>query len=539
MIKAALARNRRRLAFVAALMAGVTAPTCLGSSYAGAATTSASCTRYASPSGSDSAPGTATEPFATVQRLADSLSPGETGCVRGGVYTQDVKVEHGGEAGAPLTITSYPGERAELVGRLWVPAGSNYVSITDMSLDGKNSEALPSPTVNGDHASFVGDDVTNEHTEICFLVGSSWGHARYTLIRQDRIHDCGRIPSTNQDHGIYVDEAEDTQITENVIYHNTDRGIQLYPDAQGTVIEHNIIDANGEGIIFSGDGGVASDNTTVRDNLITNATIRYDVESWYPSGNPVGTGNVVEENCVWSGADGTIDASEGFLASGNTTANPEYADPAAGDYRVSSASPCAPLISGSAIPAAPFSGSSTSGDTYSASSSESTSSTTTSSTAGGETTEATESTETSETTTATETSAAGETTATSESTEVETSTEITTTSTTTHGRKASKGGKGKRQLATAAVVNIQPGVAGVGTRKAHRARNAGRRSLRHRGIRRRHRHGRRRGHGRARRLRGKHHGHRSHLARRRHGSRHKRTRSRRGALRRFARAIRW
>jgi parallel beta-helix repeat protein len=318
------------------------------------------CTLYASPGGSDSSPGTTAAPFATIQRLANALSAGQTGCARGGTYTQDVTVGHGGSAGAPLTITSYPGERATLIGRLYLREGADYVTFSNMNLNGRNSSKLPSPTINDTNATFVGNDVTNEHTEICFLVGSGWGRAKGALIERNRIHDCGVLPAANHDHGIYVDDADNTQILENVIYDNADRGIQLYPDAQGTLIEHNIIDANGEGVIFSGASGTASSNSTVRGNLITNALIRYDVESWWPSGNPVGQNNLVQSNCVWGGAQGTIqESSIGFSASFNLTANPAYANPSTGDYRVGSTSLCAPYLLGTSVPTQPFGASST------------------------------------------------------------------------------------------------------------------------------------------------------------------------------------
>ena len=41
------------------------------------------CDLVASTLGSDSAPGTLTQPFRTVQKLADTLAPGQTGCLRG------------------------------------------------------------------------------------------------------------------------------------------------------------------------------------------------------------------------------------------------------------------------------------------------------------------------------------------------------------------------------------------------------------------------------------------------------------------------
>lgn len=316
---------------------------------------SPSCDLYASVSGSDGAPGSAEHPFATVAHLAASLSAGQTGCVRGGVFNEDVTIENSGSLGAPITISSYPGERATLVGRLWIHQHADYVTVENMNLNGRNSASLPSPTVNGNFASFLGDDVTNEHTEICFVVGSGWGRANHTLIQGNRIHDCGMLPSRNQDHGIYVDEADNTQILDNVIYKNTDRGVQLYPDAQGTVIERNIIDSNGEGILFGGSSGTASSGTTVQDNLITNAQTRYDVESWYPSGNPSGQNNIVQNNCVWGGAYGTIETNKtGFQPTSNTTANPGYTNPNQGDYRINTTSPCAQLLAGSTIPTQPF-----------------------------------------------------------------------------------------------------------------------------------------------------------------------------------------
>ncbi len=53
-------------------------------------------------------------------------------------------------------------------------------------------------------------------------------------------------------------DATDTTIEWNLIYANADRGIQLYPNAEYTTIDHNIIDDNGEGILFAGDDGTAS-----------------------------------------------------------------------------------------------------------------------------------------------------------------------------------------------------------------------------------------------------------------------------------------
>jgi parallel beta-helix repeat protein len=320
------------------------------------------CDLYAATNGSDSAPGTLAQPFATVQRLADTLHPGQTGCLRNGTYTQDVTITHTGSASAPITLTSYPGERATLTGRLWIHQGADYTTVSNMNLDGRNTNNLPSPDINAAHTTFTANEVTDEHTAICFDIGSdtTYGRASDTIIQRNRIHDCGALPAANHDHGIYIESSTGAQILENVIYNNADRGIQLYPDAQQTIIEHNIIDANGEGIIFSGDYGTASNNNTVAHNLITNSTLRADIESWYPPGNPTGQGNTVHDNCIWGGTTGTIQTTPtGFTATNNTTANPQYANPATGDYRINNTSPCANQLTNTTTPTQPLTTTST------------------------------------------------------------------------------------------------------------------------------------------------------------------------------------
>ncbi len=316
----------------------------------------ADCAIVASPSGSDSASGTLAHPLKTIQHLTEALKAGQVGCVRGGVYREDLRVGHGGRnETARLTIESYGRERATLVGRLYIPRGSNFVTIKQLNLNGRNRSLLPSPTVNGNSAEFISDDVTNEHTGICFILGSrGYGRARRSVIIGNRIHDCGVLPSRNLDHGIYVAESRGARILNNVIFKNADRGIQLFPNAQETVIEHNIIDENGEGITFSGDG-VASSNTTVAYNLITRSKIRYDVESYYAAGTRPGVNNVVSHNCLFGGAQGSHDMEVGYTAAGlgNLLAYPEYADSARGDYSVPTANPCARYVTVE-TPVAPF-----------------------------------------------------------------------------------------------------------------------------------------------------------------------------------------
>jgi len=311
---------------------------------AGPGAATVSCDRYAATSGSDTAYGSASGPFRTAQKLLDSLSAGQTGCLASGTYSEDVRVNHGGSQGSPIRLTSAPGQRATVAGRLYVPAGSNDVVLADLNLNGANASDLPSPTVNADRVTLAGDDITNGHTAICLSIGSvDWGTAHDVVVDRNRIHDCGRLPygSTNHDHGIYIESARQVVITNNYIYDNADRGIQLYPDAQGTTISNNVIDGNGEGVFFAGDSGLASSDNVASRNVISNSRVRYNVESWWPSGNPVGTGNVASSNCLWNGSQGNVGDQVGFTATGNSVTNPLFADRTAKNFSVPSGSVCA------------------------------------------------------------------------------------------------------------------------------------------------------------------------------------------------------
>ena len=345
-----------RLSLCVALVALTVACVNIGAGAASAST----CDRVASPGGSDSAAGTVSDPYATVQRLVDSLQPGQTGCLRAGVYEEDVTLRHGGMSGDPIVVRSYPGETATLVGRLRLAEGSDYTVISDLDLVGiehghECSTMCASPTVDANHTTWINDDVTNDHADtICFLLGDSggvWGTANYTTIEDDRIHDCGALPATNYDHGIYVEESYGSKILDNLIANNADRGIQLYPQAIDTLIRGNVIVGNGEGVDFGASGPQSSDDNVVEENVIANSNVLYNVLSAYGPGDQVGTGNVVRWNCIGGGAydnaanpGGIRFDHTGFALEGNVLARPVFLDPARGDYSLAPNSSCAGIL---------------------------------------------------------------------------------------------------------------------------------------------------------------------------------------------------
>ena len=276
------------------------------------------------------------------------LRAGETGCLRGGVHEVDgvATIE------APeVVLTGYPGETATLAGRLWIKREADGARVENLVLDGRNPDANPSPTVNADDVVLRGNDISNDHTAICVSVNEYAGEPPSgVVIENNVIHDCGELPATNHHHGIYVANALGTVVRDNLIYGNADRGVQLYPNADGSSVTGNIIEGNGQGVIFGGGPSSSSDDNLVADNVISNSTIRWNVQSHWQG--PVGSGNVARDNCVWmtgtdysgsppgSGIEPGIDGAQAF---DNVVADPGFADPAAGDLRIDGDSPCASL----------------------------------------------------------------------------------------------------------------------------------------------------------------------------------------------------
>jgi parallel beta-helix repeat protein len=299
------------------------------------------CDKVASTGGSDANPGSVASPVRTPQRLIDLLSPGQTGCFRAGTYSQD---SIGFRSTSGITITSYPGERATVQGRIYILA--DRIRIAGLNLDGRNANGLPSPTINGDDAVIQDNDITNGHTKGSCVHPTSYNglSPEGVVIRGNRIHDCGRLPATNFDHGIYFNATAGV-IESNVIYDNADAGIVLYPGAKGVVVRGNTIDGNGEGIQFAGGSVDHSDLSLVTQNIVSNSALRWNVEAYWE--DEAGVVNLAAVNCLWASnpdsyynARGGVSEDQGFTPLANRNVDPGYRDRAAKDFRLRSDSPC-------------------------------------------------------------------------------------------------------------------------------------------------------------------------------------------------------
>jgi parallel beta helix pectate lyase-like protein len=301
------------------------------------------CSKVAAPGGSDGGAGTQSSPYASVQKLVDSLGPGETGCLRQGTY--------GGEPvymNQPAsTLRSFPGEQATVTAFLEVYPEAVRGRVTGLRFASAGNGNAVGVKLNADGAVFSDNDVTKGGRGICLLAGS-WTAARGVVIERNRIHDCGP-PGSKWDHDVYLSGTRGAVVRWNILSADAGGfGVHMYPDADGTLVEHNIIDGNHGGVVFAGDGPEGtSDHNLVRNNAITYSGPRWNVEgSW--SGGPAGVDNRVERNCVYSPGQHRSGISEddgGFSAGANTVLDGSpYVDRARRDYRFSADSPCLALV---------------------------------------------------------------------------------------------------------------------------------------------------------------------------------------------------
>ena len=304
----------------------------------GAIASTADCDLFAAVGGSDTrGDGSRENPWEHVDFLVSRLTgaPGRAvGCLRSGSYTPTTVDEAGGEPSlrfdAPgVTLTSSPGERARIVGRIFVSPTASGATISNLDL-ATQSDLYPgaSCTRPCGNASFSvaapgvtvsGNDITNDGTDICLQLvrfESSEVAADGTVVAGNRIHDCGRIAPkrSNTAHAIYVNDTQGSVVSGNLIYDTGAHGVKLAPRAVGTTVSDNVIDSNAVGVLIGDQTPCPSAEEATRDNLIernviTRSQVRNNIEGfWVPAADSPGCfdigddtrGNVVSHNCVYA-----------------------------------------------------------------------------------------------------------------------------------------------------------------------------------------------------------------------------------------------
>jgi len=310
------------------------------------------CQRFAAPWGSDrSGRGTFRRPFKSVRRLDRALAPGQTGCLMPGRYGS-IRTWHllaaDGRPAARITIRSYPGATATIVG--YVDIESSYTTLSYLNIDGSNvfyNQAHPGtdcPRPVSQSLVIAGRNDILEHDNYYQSVArlrsngigiGFWGDADNTIIRYDKIHDVGQCQAYDQ--LIYVSHGNNVQIYDNWLWNDPHgRGVQLYPAPTNARVYNNVIFRAGEGFGVGNEAGDTVSGNHIYDNIVSHATgLRWEdipgmcINDSY--GGTPGTGNVFDHNDCYRDPGGIARVSA-IRMYDNTTADPDFVNPARHDY---------------------------------------------------------------------------------------------------------------------------------------------------------------------------------------------------------------
>ena len=275
----------KKTVWIAALSAIATAAV-LGFGAASSGAT-LSCDRYASPTGSDSAGGTTAAPVPDRAKLVGQPRRRPDRLPAAGRYNENLTIKHGGSPGAPITLTSAPGERATA---RRPPLDRRTGRTTSSSRDLEPRRPQPEQPAEPDHrrrprSRSPSNEVTNQHTAICFILGSAsgCGLAERRVIDGNRIHDCGQLPGHEpRPRHLRRGDAQ-RRITRQLHLRQRRPRHPALPGRAGNADrrQRDRRQRRGDHLLRATAASPPSDNV-VANNIISNSRVRYNVEYWWP-----------------------------------------------------------------------------------------------------------------------------------------------------------------------------------------------------------------------------------------------------------------
>src|SRR5574342_29376 len=211
------------------------------------------------PYGTSGGTGTTDSPWDLATALAgghgNRIQPGDTVWIRGGTYVGSFETSLNGTAAAPIYFRQYPGERATIDGSL--AAGGSWLVFWGLEIMQSHptsvvDRVLEANTTNGKFINLILHDAGFSGVSMGADRGA--GVELYgSIIYNNGFRD-------NIDHGVYAHNATTgtKYITDNVLFNNFARGIQVYNDA-GTALQN----VNVAGNVSFNNGTIATGSVRV------------------------------------------------------------------------------------------------------------------------------------------------------------------------------------------------------------------------------------------------------------------------------------
>ncbi|MDQ3951385.1 MAG: hypothetical protein M3279_00255 [Actinomycetota bacterium] len=299
----------------------------------------APATYYVAPGGSDSAAGSLTSPWGSLEHALESLHAGDTLLVRGGVYRERIASAgiQPGTAGAPVRVAAFPGEQPVLHGALWL-RDADYWTISGLDVTWDPETGRPSDHMvkleGGRGWSFEDAEVWGSRGYSAILVA---GEAVDWSLQRLYVHDTHDTHDThgrNQDNLITVSgNARAGTIQRNLLTGSPNgRAVgvgsprEWQQDPHGIVIRYNtMFDNRGPGNV---ELAYQTRNVDVyRNIMVGSARRRANVTRWKLNGRD----NSVRNNIGWDSL--RVVTRKQVSERGNLHEDPVLAAPAAGDFR--------------------------------------------------------------------------------------------------------------------------------------------------------------------------------------------------------------
>jgi len=233
---------------------------------------------YVTTRGSPGASGAGDDPWDLGTALAGAggrVAPGDTVWIRAGTYRGFFETDLDGTPTAPIIFRQYPGERARIDGGL--RAEGSYLTFWGLEIFQSdplawNEYLLRAYTAGGRFVNLVLHD--GGYSGVSFDAQRGAGVELYGSV----IYNNGR--HENVDHGIYAHNATagTKYITENVLFNNYARGIQVYADGDPVLRDIHVT-----GNVAFNNGSISAGSTPV--NLLISAQV--------PTAGMVARGNVL------------------------------------------------------------------------------------------------------------------------------------------------------------------------------------------------------------------------------------------------------
>jgi hypothetical protein len=294
------------------------APPGLGGALPAALPESGGTVFHVAKSGSNSNPGTAAQPWLTIQKALSTLTAGQRAWVHNGTYAENLQMNRAGSPVAPITVETAPGEHpvVDAAGSHPLEVGSSgaYFRFRGFVIQDAPGNSGGNVDVYGHHVEISRNEITNSQDQGVYTDEGS----HHVQVLGNWIHHNG-AGVIHQSHGIYL-QGDDHLVANNVIHdHPKGFGIQVYYKGNRAIVTGNTITGAGHsGIVVGGSGGVSGVH-------VHNNVLAFNSQWGVSNDSSCPTSSVADHNVLYGNSYGPTRGCSGLsFSGGNRTTDPLF-----------------------------------------------------------------------------------------------------------------------------------------------------------------------------------------------------------------------